>query len=55
MLKEDVEDWDLKELLKKSSKIISKGFLGDDCDMCLKRMLKTRTSKSFFKMMKLQH
>jgi hypothetical protein len=47
VLKEDVEDWDLKEL-KKSSKIISKGFLGDDHDMCLKRMLKTRTSKSFF-------
>ncbi len=47
MLKEDVEDWDLKER-KKSSKIISKRFLGDDRDMCLKRMLKTQTSKSFF-------
>ncbi len=54
MLKEDVEDWDLKQL-KKSSKQISKGFLGDDRDMFLKRMLKNRTSKSFLKMMKLHH
>jgi hypothetical protein len=41
-LKEDVGDYDLKELFKESSKI-NELFLGDNCDMCSRGMLKPRT------------